>query len=58
MVNYISDVELTSLLQKMSNGTAVNDIPEFNSYLDQSHIKRRRLSYEIRPMQRHTEDTI
>lgn len=44
--NYIPDVELSSLLQKVRNGSDISDIPEFNEYLDRASIKRRMLPNE------------
>lgn len=46
LVNYIPDFELSSLLQKVRNGTNINDIPEFREYLNRFPQKKRRLIHE------------
>lgn len=46
LMNYISDVELSNLLQKVRNGSNISDIPEFNAYLDKVPHKRRKLVNE------------
>ena len=46
LLNYVPDVELSNLLQKVRNGTDINDIPEINAYLGKVPRKRKNLVHE------------